>query len=227
MGTVYEAFDTVTGIDVALKTWRTASGSDEHRPSRLWREARALAEIEHPAVVRYIDHGQTEEHGPFLAMSWVSGQTLAERLLAPGLSSADACRLVGRLAAGLAAMHGRGVVHRDLKPSNIMLPSSDVGQAVIVDFGIAAILGLSGLTATGAHLGTPRYMAPEQIRNARTVDGLPYIGPHRNFPHHLFAWGDASHSVTGAYLASRVLLRYCSGEMDPADETFGFHRSID
>jgi len=62
---------------------------------------------------------------------------------------------------------------------------------------------------------------------ARTVDGLPYIGPHRNFPHHLFAWGDQSHSVTGAYLASRVLLRYCSGEMDPADETFGFHRSID
>ena len=59
---------------------------------------------------------------------------------------------------------------------------------------------------------------------ARTADGLPCIGPHRNYPHHLFAFGDASHSVTGAYLASRILLRYHFGEMDPADEVFGFHR---
>jgi glycine/D-amino acid oxidase-like deaminating enzyme len=59
---------------------------------------------------------------------------------------------------------------------------------------------------------------------ALTGDGLPYIGPHRNFPHHLFAFGDASGGVTGAYLASRILLRHCSGEMDPADEAFGFHR---
>lgn len=59
---------------------------------------------------------------------------------------------------------------------------------------------------------------------ARTEDGLPYIGAHRNFPHHLFAFGNSSHSVTGAYLASRILLRQCSGEMDPADAAFGFHR---
>ena len=59
---------------------------------------------------------------------------------------------------------------------------------------------------------------------ARTVDGLPYIGAHRNFPHHLFAFGDSSQGVTGAFLASRILLRQCSGEMDPADEVFGFHR---
>lgn len=59
---------------------------------------------------------------------------------------------------------------------------------------------------------------------ARTADGLPYIGAHRNFPHHLFAFGDSSGGVTGSYLASRVLLRQCSGEMDPADEAFGFHR---
>ena len=59
---------------------------------------------------------------------------------------------------------------------------------------------------------------------ARTEDGLPYIGVHRNFPHHLFAFGNSSHSVTGSYLASRILLRQCSGEMDPADAAFGFHR---
>ena len=57
---------------------------------------------------------------------------------------------------------------------------------------------------------------------ARTGDGLPYIGPHRNYPHHLFAFGDASHSVTGAYLASRILLRHHLGEPDAADEAFGF-----
>jgi glycine/D-amino acid oxidase-like deaminating enzyme len=59
---------------------------------------------------------------------------------------------------------------------------------------------------------------------ARTVDGLPYIGVHRNYPFHLFAFGDSSHSITGSYLASRILMRYYSGEMDPADEAFGFHR---
>jgi len=59
---------------------------------------------------------------------------------------------------------------------------------------------------------------------ARTEDGLPYIGAHRNFPHHLFAFGNSSHSATGAYLASRILLRQCSGEMDPGDAAFGFHR---
>ena len=58
----------------------------------------------------------------------------------------------------------------------------------------------------------------------RTAEGIPYIGPHRNFPHHLFAFGDSSHGVTAAYLASRILLRHCSEEMDPADEAFGFHR---
>jgi glycine/D-amino acid oxidase-like deaminating enzyme len=59
---------------------------------------------------------------------------------------------------------------------------------------------------------------------ARTADGLPYIGAHRNFPFHVFAFGGASQSVTGSYLASRILLRHCSGEMDPSDQAFGFHR---
>ena len=61
---------------------------------------------------------------------------------------------------------------------------------------------------------------------ARTADGLPYIGPHRNFPRHLFAFGDSSHSVTGAYLASRMLLRHYLGELDPADELFAFTRNV-
>ena len=59
---------------------------------------------------------------------------------------------------------------------------------------------------------------------ARTAEGLPYLGPHRNYPHHLFAFGDSSRSVTGAYVASRVLLRHHSGELDRGDDVFGFHR---
>jgi predicted ATPase/tRNA A-37 threonylcarbamoyl transferase component Bud32/Tfp pilus assembly protein PilF len=171
MGTVYEAFDTVARAPVAIKTWRAPFGRDDPERSRLWREARALAEIRHPAVVQYVDHGDSVEHGPFLAMSWVTGPTLAERLLSGGVSPRDALRLALRLGSGLAAVHARGVVHRDLKPSNIMLPDGDVDEAVIVDFGIARLSDASGITATGAHLGTPRYMAPEQIRSARTVDG--------------------------------------------------------
>ena len=61
---------------------------------------------------------------------------------------------------------------------------------------------------------------------ARTADGLPYVGPHRNFPHHLFAFADSSHSLTGSYLASRILLRHFLDEIDPADEGFGFARSL-
>ena len=72
-------------------------------------------------------------------------------------------------------------------------------------------------------------IAPEygwEAAYARTGDGLPHVGPHRNFPHHLFAFGDASHSVTGAYLASRILLRHYLNELDPADEPFGFTRNV-
>jgi predicted ATPase/Flp pilus assembly protein TadD len=171
MGTVYEAIDRVDGARVALKTWHSPPDPDDRNSSRFYREAHALSEIQHPAVVRYIDHGETPEHGPFLAMSWVSGETLARRLAGGGIAPADALMLVERIAAGLSAMHARGIVHRDLKPSNIMLEGGDVTRPIIVDFGIASVLGASGVTATGAHLGTPRYMAPEQIRNARTVDG--------------------------------------------------------
>ncbi|HEY3595478.1 MAG TPA: protein kinase, partial [Polyangiaceae bacterium] len=171
MGTVYEALDTRSGAQVALKTWRAAFDGEPAHQTRMWREAKALADIRHPAVVRYVDHGESPENVPFLAMSWVSGPTLADRLSARGLSPREALRLARRLGSGLAAMHALGVVHRDLKPSNVMLPADDVDEAVIVDFGIARLSDVSGVTATGAHLGTPRYMAPEQIRSARTVDG--------------------------------------------------------
>ena len=174
MGTVYEAFDTRVGAPVALKTWRAVPDTEPRARSRLRREAQALADIRHPAIVRYVDHGITSEHGPFLAMAWISGETLGDRLQTRGLRPGEALRLVQRLATGLAAMHAAGVVHRDLKPSNVMLAGGDVEHAVIVDFGVARVASLADTSAGGehgGHLGTARYMAPEQIRNARTVDG--------------------------------------------------------
>jgi non-specific serine/threonine protein kinase len=174
MGTVYEAFDTVEGAPVALKTWRAAPDTEPRARSRMWREAHALAELRHPAIVRYVDHGTSPEHGPFLAMAWIAGETLADRLKTEGLRPAEALRLTVRLAEGLAAMHAAGVVHRDLKPSNVMLAGGEVGHAIIVDFGVARVARLADASASGergGHLGTARYMAPEQVRNARTVDG--------------------------------------------------------
>jgi predicted ATPase len=171
MGTVFEAWDDARGVPVAVKTWRAQTEGDQRASVRLAREAEALAEVRHPAVVRYVDHGVLPDHGTFLVIDWVPGQTLAARLTSTGISPADAVRLAARLADGLVALHARGVVHRDLKPSNVMLPDPDPANAVIVDLGIARLGAESDLTRTGAHLGTPRYMAPEQIRSARTVDG--------------------------------------------------------
>ncbi len=168
MGTVYEALDGESGSPVALKTLRVDADLEVRARTRLLREAYALSEVRHPAVVRYVDHGTSPEHGPFLVMAWVVGETLDERLRAGGVTPVDALAIVRRLASGLSAVHARGVVHRDLKPGNVMLPGGDVTQAVLVDFGVARVG--SGVTGTGDHVGTPRYMAPEQIRSARSVD---------------------------------------------------------
>ena len=129
MGTVYEALDATSSALVALKTLRVDADLAVRARSRLLREAYALSEIRHPAVVRYVDHGITSEHGPFLVMAWVVGDTLAERLRGRGVTVVDALGLVRRLAAGLSAVHASGVVHRDLKPGNVMLAAGDMAQA--------------------------------------------------------------------------------------------------
>jgi predicted ATPase len=172
MGTVYQAYDTSSDSVVALKTLLSDPNPASRRRSRFEREAQVLSEIRHPVVVRYVDHGVSTGDEPFLVMDWVAGNTLEERLSTTGMTPVEALGLAERLAGGLAAVHARGVVHRDLKPSNVMLPGGVLEQAVIVDFGVARLARAeSGPTTTGDSVGTPRYMAPEQIRNARTVDG--------------------------------------------------------
>jgi tetratricopeptide (TPR) repeat protein len=169
MGAVYRAIDRLTGEPVALKVLLDASS--DARADRLAREAEALAELSHPHIVRYVDHGVLEGGRAYLAMEWLEGETLSARLAAKGLTIAETVALGSGVAAALAAAHARGIVHRDVKPSNLLLVGGDPARVKVLDFGIAHLrAGARRLTATGEMLGTPGYMAPEQARGESTLD---------------------------------------------------------
>ncbi len=168
MGTVYRALDLAAGGRVALKT---LAGIGERDAARFTREAAVLAELAHPGVVRYVAHGLTAAHEHYIAMEWLEGETLHERLGRGPLSLVDAIALGRAAAEALAAAHGRGIVHRDVKPMNLFLVGRVPAQVKVLDFGIARHVGHAGLlTHTGAILGTPGYMAPEQVRGETSID---------------------------------------------------------
>src|SRR4051812_39208623 len=169
MGSVFRACDVPNGGRwVAVKV---LPGSASNQP-RFEREVAALAGIDSDSVVRYVAHGRNDAGEAFVVMEWIEGQSLAERLSVSGLTGVESLVLAHRLTLGLAALHASGVVHRDLKPSNVMLAGGRVEAARIVDLGIAKLASDGpDLTRTGTHLGTPRYMAPEQIRDPHAVDG--------------------------------------------------------
>ena len=168
MSIVYRATDRLSGAPVALKVLRDVDGLD---PERFTREAQVLAELSHPAIVRHIAHGSLAGRA-WLAMEWLAGEDLDERLERSALTVAESVAVVRRVCEALAAAHGRGVVHRDIKPPNVFLPGGDAARAQVLDFGIARTArGQRGLTRTGAVLGTPGYMAPEQLRGERDIDG--------------------------------------------------------
>src|SRR5688572_26047666 len=162
MGAVYRAVDQQCGATVALKVL----GADlRDGVERFEREAAVLASLAHPGIVRHVAHGRAEDGSPFLAMEWIEGEDLAERLARGPLSIHGAVTLVGRMASALAEVHARGIVHRDVKPSNIFLRGGSEDRPVLLDFGLARQADASvALTRTGGVLGTPQYMAPEQVR---------------------------------------------------------------
>ncbi len=171
MGAVFRARDRLTGATVALKTLR-ASGKDF--AERFVREARITAALTHPAVVGYVAHGTTGAGDLYLAMEWLDGEDLAQRLWRTrGLTIAETAAL-GRPRGGGpgGGPHAQGLVHRDIKPSNVFLPGRDPAQAKILDFGIARLTGGSqvGATQTGLMVGTPGYMSPEQARGQKGID---------------------------------------------------------
>ncbi|WP_437645391.1 protein kinase domain-containing protein [Sorangium sp. So ce362] len=168
MGAVWRAVDRQSGQAVALKV--IFNQGREH-VVRFQREARLLAELEHPAVARYIDHGVTADGLYYLAMEWLEGEDLGARLSRGPLGIEPSLMLVGRVAEALAAVHERGIVHRDLKPTNVFLPRGDIGSAKLIDFGIARQADATyELTLTGSAIGTPAYMAPERVRGDLDVD---------------------------------------------------------
>ncbi len=167
MGTVYRARDPVSGETVAIKV---ISDGQSHRTERFAREAKVLAELSHPGIVRYISHGVTPSGELFLVMEWIDGEILKTRLQRGPLGAGEAVTLATRIAEALGAAHAHGVVHRDLKPSNLILPGGRVDEVKVIDFGIAQREGKTQLTQTGMTLGTPGYMAPEQARSGGQID---------------------------------------------------------
>ncbi|WP_437669263.1 serine/threonine-protein kinase [Sorangium sp. So ce131] len=168
MGHVFRSHDLKTGEIVALKVLQNAGSQDS---GRLAREAQALATLRLPGVVRYIAHGLTDLGHPYLAMEWLTGETLSQRLARQAFSLDESLRLVHRVAITLGRVHRLGVVHRDLKPSNLLLVDGAIERVTLIDFGVVRMSGLDQeLTMPGAILGTPGYMAPEQARGEAHVD---------------------------------------------------------
>src|SRR5262249_50852332 len=124
-----------------------------------------------PGIVRYVAQGKTAREQAYLALEWLEGETLAERLHRSELTPADALTLFRRVAEALAAVHALGVVHRDVKPSNIFLSRGSVDRAKLIDFGIARFDGAaSPITHSGVVVGSPGYLAPEQARGEKDID---------------------------------------------------------
>jgi serine/threonine protein kinase len=188
MGTVYRAQDTRTNRLVAFKvlgaktdTLEIPEGTGDSRPTaadhahsdrgrRFVIEAQVLAQLAHPAIVGYVSHGFTDEGLPYLAMSWIDGQTLAARLEHGALGILEAMQLAQRLAHALGSAHRAGILHRDLKPSNVMLPGGDLRKAMLIDFGVAHTSQSAPGADEGLLLGTLGYLAPEQARGDATLD---------------------------------------------------------
>ena len=166
MGAVYRAVDRESGGPVAVKLLLGRSPTDV---ARFVREARVLSEIEDDAVVRYVAHGRDPE--PYLVMEWLDGCDLADHLARTRPAIGESVALVRTVARALVGVHARGVVHRDLKPRNLFLVGGRMDQVKITDFGIArSSRATRGITVAGGTVGTPEYMAPEQVRAARRVD---------------------------------------------------------
>ncbi|MFD3333118.1 protein kinase [Streptomyces sp. NPDC058700] len=169
MGTVWRAHDEQLDRQVALKEVRLPDDLDASRREawvgRLEREARAAARLKHPGVITVHDRIAGDDGRPWIVMELVHGRSLDDLITEDGpLPPARVARIGRQILDALRAVHATGVTHRDIKPANVLLEGDRV---VLTDFGIAAVEGEPGLTRSGALMGTPVYMSPEQVR------GLP------------------------------------------------------
>ena len=165
------ADDAESKTEVAVKILRpevsTVVGEKRFR-----REVEILRKLDHPNILRLLDHGTLEQYGLFLTTPFVNGETLRSRLRREKqLSVRDAMLMLTHIASALDYAHGRGVIHRDIKPANILLPE---GSVILADFGISRAMATENvqqITITGVSVGTPEYMSPEQIGASANLDG--------------------------------------------------------
>jgi predicted Ser/Thr protein kinase len=171
MGAVYKARQLHLDRIVALKVLHSRFLQDPQFVERFSREARALARLNHPNIVGLYDFGESNGRFFFL-MEYVDGPNLRQMLQAQKLKPAEALAIVPKLCEALQYAHDEGIIHRDIKPENVLIDRK--GRVKIADFGLAKLLGIAQpghtLTQTGAIMGTPHYMAPEQLEHPQEVD---------------------------------------------------------
>ncbi len=172
MGAIYQARQTSLGRDVAVKLIAREYSDDPQFVERFEREARALALLSHPNIVTVYDFGRTADGQAYLIMELVNGVNLREAISARRVGPHEAIDLIEKMARALDYAHAKGVVHRDIKPENVLLGDDDTLK--IADFGIAKVINdpkkYFTLTATRQVLGSPHYLAPEQIESPDQVD---------------------------------------------------------
>jgi predicted ATPase len=167
-GAVFEARDRETGSRVALKVLRGAP--EASIIARFRREAEVLSSLAHPSIVKAHGYGTTEGGDPFVVLEWLEGEPLADRLRQGPLTIEETLTVGTAVASALEHAHALGIVHRDIKPSNLFLQEGLVERLRVIDFGIALLAAGANLTESGAALGTPGYMAPEQAKGEPDID---------------------------------------------------------
>ena len=225
MGAVYLADDEVLHELVALKVISSAFSADEAGlVARFRREAAAARKVSSPFVIRIHDLGEARPGLLYLSMEYFAGRTLTELIAQRGVvPMKDTQDILTQICTGLEAAHQAGVIHRDLKPGNVLV--GERGAVKIIDFGLATTLVGDNLTATGAILGTPHYMAPEQVRG-KPVDARADIYSLGALAYHLVTGrppftGENAIAVGFAHCsetpdAPRTLRRDCPPALDAA-----------
>src|SRR5207237_7557752 len=165
MSTVYKAHDSLLERHVGLKMLHEQYNADDDFVERFKREARSVAQLQHPNTVTVIDRGE-EDGRQYIVFEYIDGENLKELVVRKGrLDIREALEIALEVARGLAFAHQNGLVHRDVKPQNVLLNGD--GRAKVTDFGIARTVDVDGMTQTGTVLGTSNYIAPEQATGQR------------------------------------------------------------